>query len=72
MTNRPPIPLIILGGTDHKASKLPPSGKDKHPLVGYKGLDLRINGRCLVDVLVDRMEQSTAFAPIIIAGPSEV
>lgn len=70
--SKPLIPLIILGGTDHEASQLPPSGKDKHPLVGYKGLDLRINGRCLVDVLVDRMEQSGAFAPIIIAGPSKV
>ena len=72
MTSKPPIPLIILGGTDHTASQLPPSGQGKHPLVGYKGLDLRIKGRCLVDVLIDRMEQSEAFAPIIIAGPSEV
>jgi hypothetical protein len=68
----PAIPLVILGGSDRRAGPLPPSGQDKHPLVGYKGVDLRIGGRSLISVLLERLEQSGAFAPVAIAGPRDV
>lgn len=65
------IPLIILGGSDASPAELPPDGRDKHPISGAKGIDIRIGNRPLVDVLIERMEASRFFGPIVIAGPAQ-
>jgi hypothetical protein len=70
--NRQAIPLVILAGADRRPAKLPEQGRDKHPLVGYKSVDVRIEGKTLIENVVDRLEASGGFAPIYIAGPRHV
>lgn len=65
-------PIVILGGSDGRAAELPPDGRDKHPLAGYKGVDVLIQGRPLVDTIIDRLEASACFGPVFIAGPARV
>ncbi len=69
---RRPIPLVILGGADRRGTQLPPAAADKHPLAGYKGVDIRLGGRPLVGVLIERLRDSGAFDPIVIAGPERI
>lgn len=64
------IPTIILGGSDRLPVRLPDDARDKHPLTGYKGADLRIRSRPVVEILVERLEASGEFGPIYIAGPA--
>ena len=64
------IPLTILGGSDRRASRLPPSGRDQQPLTGCKGVDLRIDGRPLAAIIAERFAQTGMFGPIYVAGPS--
>ena len=66
------IPLIVLGGRDRKPAQLPATGRGKHPLRGYKGVDLRIGDQPLIQLVIERMRASGAFDPIFIAGPIEV
>jgi hypothetical protein len=66
------MPVIILGGSDRKASVLPEEGRNKHPLTGYKGADIRLGGRPLVQIIVERLGQADAFGPIYVAGPRAV
>ena len=66
------IPLIILGGSDPHPTTLPPGSEGRHPLSGCKGVDIKLAGRCLIDVLIDRLEASGGFDPIWIAGPARV
>ena len=63
------IPLTILGGSDRKASRLPPSGLSKRPLTGCKGVDLRIDGVPLVSEIAAKLSE-VGFGPIYIAGPA--
>jgi hypothetical protein len=65
------IPLVILGGSDKRPSILPQGVEGRHPLSGCKAVDVRIDGRCLVDVLLDRLRESGKFDPITIAGPAQ-
>ncbi|MGH9382087.1 MAG: hypothetical protein ACRD2Z_15950 [Thermoanaerobaculia bacterium] len=62
------LPLIVLAGHDARPAVLPESGADKHPLVGLKGLDVRIGDQPLIDVLLERVQECGAFDPIYIAG----
>lgn len=64
-----PIPLIILGGSDRTATRLPKAGADKHPLTGFKGVDVRIDGRPMIEHVIDSTSRTGAFDPIYIAGP---
>lgn len=66
------MPLIILGGRDLKVTTLPEGGRDKSVLRGYKAVDLKIGGRRLIDILIDRAQASGFFDPIYIAGPSAI
>lgn len=63
------ISLVILGGSDRKAAELPPDGRNKHPLVGLKAIDVRLSGTPLITVLLERLRRTGAFDPIVIAGP---
>lgn len=66
------IPIIILGGRDRRGSRLPEAGEGKHPLRGYKAVDLRIGGRPLIATLVERLQACGAFEPIYVAGPAQL
>ena len=66
------IPIIILGGSDRRSVRLPPGAREKHSLAGYKGFDLLVGGRPVVEILAERLEASCAFAPIYLAGPADV
>lgn len=66
------LPLLILGGRDRRGTVLPEEGQDKEPLKGYKGADLRIGGRPLVEVALERWRAAEVFDPIYIAGPARV
>lgn len=65
------LPLIILGGGDRQPGALPASGRSVRPLAGVKGVDLRIAGRRLIDVLIARYREARCFDPIYVAGPAE-
>ena len=67
-----PIPILILGGSDPRPASLPDAGSDKHALSGYKGRDLSIHGRPMIQVLVQRLKESGGFDPVYVAGPEEV
>ncbi|MBD3867928.1 MAG: nucleotidyltransferase family protein [Acidobacteria bacterium] len=67
-----PIPILILGGSDPKPASLPDAGRDKHALRGYKGRDLLIGDRPMIQVVVERLKESGGFDPIYVAGPQEV
>ncbi len=64
------IPAIVLGGSDPRPATLPEGGEELHPLAGYKGVEIRIEGRPIVEHLVERLENSGRFGPIFIAGPA--
>lgn len=67
-----PIPVVILGGSDLKPSKLPPSGEGHHPIAAYKGAAVLIDGRPIVEVLIERLRATGAFGPIWIVGPERI
>ncbi len=66
------LPLVILGGSDRRAAALPAAAAGKHPLTGYKGVDVRLGGRPLIEVVAERFLASGGFAPIYVAGPEPV
>jgi hypothetical protein len=66
------LPLVILGGSDRRAATLPEAAAGKHPLTGYKGVDVRLGGRPLIEVVADRFLASGAFSPVYVAGPEPV
>ncbi|MFQ5653152.1 MAG: hypothetical protein ACE5GW_00295 [Planctomycetota bacterium] len=68
----PTLPVIVLGGSDRRPVHLPDSGAGQHPLCGYKGADVRLGGRTLISVLLERLLASGAFNPVLLAGPAEV
>jgi len=63
------LPIVILAGSDPRPAVLPADGRDKHPLAGYKGVDVRIGDRTLVETVVDRLRASGRFDPVYVAGP---
>ena len=63
------VPLIVLGGSDRRPAYMPPGGRSKHPLAGIKGVDVKIGGRPLIDVVIERLRQASVFDPIYVAGP---
>ncbi len=67
-----PIPILILGGSDPRPASLPDAGSDKHVLSGYKGRDLSIHGRPMIQMLAERLKESGGFDPIYVAGPEEI
>lgn len=66
------LPLLILGGRDRRGTTLPEAGQDKVPLKGYKGADLRIGGRPLIAVAIERWRATGFFDPIFVAGPASI
>jgi hypothetical protein len=68
----PRLPLIVLGGSDRKSTRLPDDVRDKHPLSGYKGVDIRIGGRPMVETIVELVIACGRFEPVYVVGPSKV
>jgi hypothetical protein len=66
------IPVTILGGSDRKPGALPPSGEGLHSLATYKGVAIRVRGRPLIEILVERLTAAEGFGPVCIAGPARV
>jgi hypothetical protein len=65
-------PIVILGGCDREPATLPERGRGKHALRGYKGVDIRIGGRPMIQTVVERLESSGAFGPVFVAGPEAI
>lgn len=65
------IPLVILAGSDAEPPILP-DGADKHPIAGKKGMEVQVEGRPLIDHVLDRMLSSGHFSAAYVAGPREV
>ncbi|MEE8139020.1 MAG: NTP transferase domain-containing protein [Thermoanaerobaculia bacterium] len=70
--SRHPLPLIIMAGSDPQPATLPEAGAKLHPLRGPKGMALKVRGRPLIDLLLERLRGSGCFEPIFIAGPARV
>jgi len=66
------IPVVILGGSDRRPARLPESGAALHPLAEYKGATIRVGGRPLVELLVERLNAAQGFGPVTITGPARV
>ena len=54
------LPLIVLGGSDRRAGALPEAAAGKHALTGYKGVDVRLGGRPLVEIVAELIRQDGA------------
>lgn len=68
----PSVPVTILGGSDGRPGHLPEDRGDLHPLGTYKGTAIRVRGRPLIALLIDRLKQVRGFGPVTIAGPARL
>jgi hypothetical protein len=66
------IPIVILAGSDRRAGAVPSGAEDFHFIVAYKGAELRVGNRLLIQELLDRVRDSDAFGEIYVAGPKRV
>ena len=64
-----PIPVTILAGSDLRAGEMPGSARGLHPLVAYKGVELRAEGRPVIELLVERLHEVEGFGEVFVAGP---
>ena len=69
MSSPDKIPLIILAGSAKKGEAIP-EDENSHRLYGPKGLKIRLAGRPLIDVIIERFRQNGSFGPIFVAGPA--
>lgn len=69
--SRPKLPLIVLAGGDSEPTALP-EGARNQPLVGAKGMDIRIGGEPLIDLVLERLRACDGFDPILVAGPVRI
>ena len=70
-TPSPLPPIIVLSGSDRRPGRMPEGEQAFHPLSGYKGVDLRIDGRALVIHVIERLQASECFAAVYVAGPAD-
>lgn len=66
------IPIIVLGGADRKPVTLPDTADDEQPLSGYKGLDLKVDGKPLIQNVIERLRATGLFEPVYVAGPKRI
>jgi len=66
------LPAVILAGSDRKPGPIPRGAERYAFLVGYKGADIRVGDRPLIQVLRERLLQSGAFSLVLVAGPREI
>ncbi len=65
------LPLVVLAGSDEEPAALP-EGADKHAIHGKKGLEVQVEGRALIDHVLERMQASGHFGPTYVGGPRSV
>lgn len=68
----PGVPLILLAGSDRRQGTVPAEARNLRFLKGYKGADLKIQGRPLAECLLERVRESRGFAPVYLAGPERI
>ncbi len=66
------IPIVILAGSDKREGAVPSGAEDFHFIVAYKGAELRVGDRFLIQELLDRVRDSEAFGEVYVAGPKHV
>ena len=71
-STQPPIPAVILAGSDRRRGPVPPGAEDREFLVGYKAAVIRVGGRPLVQELRERMLASGGFSLVLVAGPRRI
>jgi hypothetical protein len=62
--------MVILAGSDRRPVVLPADARHEHPLSGYKGVDVVIGGRTLVETVIDRVRATGCFDPVYLVGPA--
>jgi len=67
---RPPV--VVLSGSDRRPVVLPETGRELHPLSGYKGVDLRIEGVPIICRVVEQLRRCERFCQVYVAGPARV
>ena len=71
-SKRRSVPVTILGGSDRQAGPMPVDRNDLHAITTYKGVAIRIEGRPLIELLVERLRAADGLGPIAVAGPARV
>lgn len=72
-TRMDPIPITILAGSDHAHGHLPETESELHSLsTAYKGAEVKVGDRPLIEILTERIEKSSGFGPVTIAGPAGI
>ncbi len=66
------MPAVILAGSDRKPGPVPPGARLHDFLVGYKGAEIKIDGRPLVQIVRERLLASGCFSLVLVAGPARV
>jgi hypothetical protein len=61
--------MVIVAGSDGVPPSLPSEAALKHPLIGYKGVDLKLHGQPLIQVVMERLRSCASFGRIWVAGP---
>ncbi len=65
------LPLIILAGSDKRRGAVPDDLHADEMLGGPKGHKPLRSGRCLVEELVHRAQESECFSDIVVVGPRQ-
>jgi hypothetical protein len=63
-----PRPLMILAGGAQEDEAVP---GESDRIVGPKGITIRLGGRPLIDVVVERFAATGSFDPILVCGPAD-
>lgn len=66
------VPLVILAGSDRRPGPVPPGAEGYHFVVGYKGAEIRVGERPLVEILLERIRHTSVFGETYLAGPRRV
>ncbi|HAK93727.1 MAG TPA: hypothetical protein DCM87_01640 [Planctomycetes bacterium] len=67
--DRGAMPAVILAGSDRRPGPVPPGARAHDFLVGYKGAEIEIGGRPLVQLVRERLIESGCFSAVLVAGP---
>jgi len=67
------IPITIMAGSDHVPGHLPESSSGLHSLsTFYKGAEVKVGNAPLIALLIEQIEKSGGFGPVVIAGPAGI
>ncbi len=66
------MPAVILAGSDRRPGPVPPGARAHDFLAGYKGAEIEIGGRPIVQFVRERLIESGCFSCVLVAGPGSV